>query len=136
VAVAWRRTGGRSPSDREKVHPERKKEMRIRATCHACDRDFLFFELRNVGSGVADRCPNCDRPLGVQGLRAVRAEQAMAILVGALDDLADHHPEFTVHADSVLRPIENALTPLALPPAPEVEEHRPRRRWRRVRAAV
>lgn len=110
--------------------------MRIRATCHACDRDFLFFELRNVGSGVADRCPNCSRPLGVQGLLAVRAEQAMAILVAALDDLADHHPDFTVQADSVLRPIEAVLTPLAAPPTAEVQARRPKRRRNRLRTAA
>lgn len=92
--------------------------MRIRATCHACDREFLFFELRKVGTGVSDRCPNCHAPLGVQGLLAVRAEQAMAILVGSFDDLAGHQPNFTVHAGSVLRPIENALTPVALPRVP------------------
>ena len=110
--------------------------MRIRATCHACDRDFLFFELRNTGIGVADRCPNCDRPLGAQGLLTVRAEQALAILVGSLEDLAGRHPNFTVHAGSVLRPIETALTPLALPPAAEVERRRPKRRWKHLRAAA
>lgn len=72
--------------------------MRIRATCRACERDFLFFELRNTGTGVADRCPNCDRLLGTRGLLAVRAEQALAVLVGSLEELARHDPNFTVHA--------------------------------------
>ena len=80
--------------------------MRIRATCHACDRDFLFFELRNTGAGIADRCPNCDRLLGARGVLAVRAEQALAVLVGSLEELARSHPNFTVHTGSVLKPVD------------------------------
>ena len=90
--------------------------MRIRATCHACDRDFLFFELRNGGTGIVDRCPNCDRPLGVRGVLAVRAEQALAVLVGSLEELARQDPKFTVRASSVTRPVEKALAALAAPP--------------------
>ena len=109
--------------------------MRIRATCHACDRDFLFFELRNTGAGIADRCPNCDRPLGARGVLAVRAEQALAVLVGALEDLGRGNPNFTVHSTSVLKPVDDALATLAARPAEE-SEGRPRRWSRRLRVAA
>lgn len=108
--------------------------MRIRATCRACERDFLFFELRNTGTGVADRCPSCDRLLGARGLLAVRAEQALAVLVGSLEDLARHDPNFTVHASTVLRPVETALAGLAAPSAADPAEP-PNRWWPRRRAA-
>jgi hypothetical protein len=107
--------------------------MRIRATCRACERDFLFFELRNTGTGVADLCPNCGRLLGARGLLALRAEQALAVLVGSLQELARHDPNFTVHAGTVLRPVENALAGLAAPPADPAE--RPNRWWSRRPAA-
>ena len=106
--------------------------MRIRATCHACDRDFLFFELRNTDSGIANRCPNCDRLLGPRGLLAVRAEQALAVLTESLEELARHHPNFTVHARSVLGPVENALETLTARPVAEPEEPTSpwwKRRW-------
>ncbi len=85
--------------------------MRIRATCHACGRDFLFLKLRNVDAPAADRCPHCAQLLGVRGLQAIRAEQALAILIEALGELARHHPNFTIRAGSVLRPVEEAVTP-------------------------
>jgi hypothetical protein len=92
--------------------------MRIRATCHFCSRDFLFFELRNTGgSRLADQCPNCGSVLGVRGLTAVRTEQALAVLLESLDELTRHEPNFTVHRDSVLRPVDAALEPLTALPA-------------------
>ena len=109
--------------------------MRIRATCHACSRDFLFFELRNTGAGITDRCPNCDRPLGARGILAVRAEQALAVLVGSLEDLGRSHPNFTVQPGSVLRPVDEALEGLTARPAAEPEEAT-RRRWKRLRVAA
>jgi len=108
--------------------------MRIRATCHACERDFLFYGLRKAAAGIADRCPNCDRLLGARGLLAVRAEQALAVLVGSLDELARHDPNFTVHPSSVLRPVENALANLGSPAIAEPEEPS-NRWWQRRRAA-
>jgi hypothetical protein len=107
--------------------------MRIRAVCRACERDFLFFELRTT-TGVADRCPNCDRFLGARGILAVRAEQALAVLVGSLDELARHGPNFTVHASTVLTPVENALTELSVPPTADPASP-PNRPWQRRRAA-
>lgn len=104
--------------------------MRIRATCHTCDRDFLFFELRNTGAGIADRCPNCDRLLGVRGVLAVRAEQALAVLVGSLEELARQDPNFTIRASSVERPIENALAALVTPSEEPLNPW-----WKRRRAA-
>jgi hypothetical protein len=109
--------------------------MRIRATCHACNRDFLFFELRNTGTGITDRCPNCDRPLGARGVLAVRTEQALAVLVGSLEDLCRSHPNFTVHTGSVLKPVDEALAPLTVRPTSKPEEA-PRRRRRRLRVAA
>jgi hypothetical protein len=108
--------------------------MRIRATCRACERDFLFYELRNAARGVPDHCPNCGRLLGVRGLLAVRAEQALAVLVGSLEELARHDPNFTVHAGSVLRPVENAVADLAAPPVDDSADS-PNRWWQRRRAA-
>jgi hypothetical protein len=99
--------------------------MRIRATCNACHRDFLFFELRHGDPGTTDRCPNCRQPLGVRGILAVRAEQALAILAHSLEELARHEPNFTIREKSVLTPIEEALAPLATPPATQPME-RPR----------
>ena len=90
--------------------------MRIRATCNACNRDFLFFELRHGDPWTTDRCPNCRRPLGVPGALAVRAEQALAILAHSLEELGRHEPNFTVREASVLTPIEAALAPLAPEP--------------------
>jgi hypothetical protein len=105
--------------------------MRIRATCHACNRDFLFFELRHGDPSTTDRCPNCQRPLGVRGVQAVRAEQALAILVHSLEELARRDPNFTVRKSTVLAPIEEALAPLAASEHPAA-----RRRWSRTRAAA
>lgn len=104
--------------------------MRIRATCHTCDVDFLFFELRNTGTGIGDSCPNCHGPLGVRGLLAIRAEQALAVLVRSLEELGRQDPNFTVRASSVTQPVENALATLAAPP-----EDPPSPWWKRRRAA-
>ncbi len=102
--------------------------MHIRATCNACNRDFLFFQLRHGDPWTADRCPHCDRRLGVEGLLAVRAEKALALLVRSLDDLGRHNPNFTVRPTSILGPIENAIAPLAPPPAATSKQAR-RNRW-------
>ena len=54
--------------------------MRIRATCHSCRRDFLFFQLYNADPGRGDRCPHCTNHLGVIGAHrvALAADQAAA----------------------------------------------------------
>jgi hypothetical protein len=109
--------------------------MRIRATCHACNRDFLFFQLRHGDPWTTDRCPHCDRPLGVRGVLAVRAEQALAVFIHSLEELGRHHPDFTVRETSVLAPIEDALEPLTASPAAS-ERFRPPRWWNRPKVAA
>ena len=110
--------------------------MRIRASCDACGRDFLFFELRHVDGRDANRCPNCHQLLGVRGLLAVRAEQALAVLVESLDDLARHDPNFTVNTGSVLRPVEEAVAGLAAQPAVDLDEEARRKGWWKGRRAA
>ena len=109
--------------------------MRIRATCLACNRDFLFFQLRHGDPWTTDRCPHCDRPLGVRAVVAVRAEQALAVLVHSLEELGRHQPNFTVRKTTVLGPVEDALGPITAPPAGS-EEPRPNRWSSHPRAAA
>ena len=109
--------------------------MRIRATCNACNKDFLFFELRHGDPWITDRCPNCNRPLGVPGVLAVRAEQALALLVHALDELGRQEPNFTVRETSILAPIDEALAPLVARLATS-EPSRSESRGSRPRAAA
>jgi hypothetical protein len=89
--------------------------MRIRATCNACGRDFLFFQLYNADPWHNDRCPHCNRHLGLLNGRhlALAADRAAAGLVRALSDIADRNPGFTVKPDSVLTRIEEAVAALS-----------------------
>jgi hypothetical protein len=107
--------------------------VRIRATCHACERDFLFFELYNADRWHADRCPHCQTHLGVSGARQLMlaADRAGLGLVQALTELAAREPAFTVKADSVLDRIESAVSALADPDHETVAT----RRWWSRRAA-
>jgi hypothetical protein len=111
--------------------------MRIRATCNACGRDFLFFELYNADAWHDDRCPHCNRHLGMTGARhlALAADRAAARLVQALREIADRTPGFAVKPDSVLGRIEEVIAELAPQPADPDEdvdaEPTTRRRWLR-----
>ena len=111
--------------------------MRIRATCDACGRDFLFFQLYNADVWHADQCPHCQTHLGVTNLRhlALAADRALAALVSVLSQVAERSPKFTIEPSSVLERLEEAtvaLAPADSPPAPRKEW--PVRR-RRARAA-
>jgi hypothetical protein len=88
--------------------------MRIRATCTNCGRDFYFFQLYRADPVQNDRCPHCSTHLGIPGVRhlAQEAEQAAAILVGTLQRIAVRNPRFTVHADTVLPAVSDALDAL------------------------
>jgi hypothetical protein len=89
--------------------------MRIRATCHSCRRDFLFFQLYNADPGRGDRCPHCTNHLGVIGAHrvALAADQAAASLATALEGFADRGPSFSVLPDSVLVRIQAAVDALS-----------------------
>ena len=91
--------------------------MRIRATCNACGRDFLFFQLYNADPWLSDRCPHCRRHLGLPNGRhlALAADRAAASLVDSLRAIADRDPGFTVKPSSVLERIEDAVGQLSGP---------------------
>lgn len=91
--------------------------MRIRATCDACGRDFLFFQLYNADAWQADSCPHCHADLGVPNLRhlALAADRALTALVAVLEQIAARSHSFTVTRDSVLRPLETAVQLLTEP---------------------
>jgi hypothetical protein len=111
--------------------------MRIRATCNACGRDFLFFQLYNADPWHNDRCPHCNRHLGLLNGRhlALAADRAAANLVNSLRAIADRNPGFTVKRASVLERIEDVVGELAAPPdgPAEADTVTPirRRRWSR-----
>lgn len=89
--------------------------MRIRATCHACGKDFLFFQLYNADAWHADKCPNCQVDLGVPNLRplALAADRALSGLATALEQIADRSPGFALKRESVLHRLEQAADSLA-----------------------
>ncbi len=112
--------------------------MRIRATCERCGRDFLFFQLYAAGPEVSDRCPSCSAHLGIMGVgrQAARAEQALASLVQALEEMGEQR-RFTIQAGSVLGPIQEALGSGSEDDRTEHREQpRPGRPWRRLRRAA
>jgi hypothetical protein len=116
--------------------------VRIRATCHACERDFLFFQLYNAtDQWHADRCPHCNRHLGINGLSrlAVAADRTAANLVAVLTEIADRDRAFTVKPDSVVARIDEITATLAASPAERATQTSPappeRRMWPRRRAA-
>ena len=112
------------------------------ATCHACERDFLFFQLYNATDHWhADRCPHCNRRLGINGLSrlALAADRTAANLVAALTEIADRDRAFTVKPDSVVARIDEVTAKLAAPPAESAMQTSTapsqRRMWPRRRAA-
>lgn len=92
--------------------------VRTRATCGHCGREFLFFQLYNADPRSGDRCPNCNRHLGIVNVRplALRTDRIATELVRCLNDLADHDPSFDIDADSLLGPIDAALRRLVRDP--------------------
>jgi hypothetical protein len=91
--------------------------MRIRATCHACGRDFLFFQLYNADPRDSDRCPHCHTHLGVGNLRplALEADLALSRLALRLEGLVDGTPAFTLRGDSVLEHLRRLVEMLSDP---------------------
>lgn len=96
--------------------------MRIRATCHACQRDLLLFQLYNTPPGDADKCPHCQRNLGVPNIRVLAraADEASARLINVLHQLGERHPGLGINAESLLAPIEEALEHLPTTPTSPV----------------
>lgn len=89
--------------------------MRIRATCNGCGRDFLFFQLYNADPWHNDRCPNCNRHLGLLNGRhlALAADRAATNLANSLRAIADRSPSFSVNRASVLEHIDEILAELS-----------------------
>lgn len=84
--------------------------MRIRGTCDACNRDFLFVQLYSADPAHADRCPRCDHHLGIVGIAqlALAADRAATNLVRVLEGIAARDRAFTVERASVIDRIDEA----------------------------
>lgn len=91
--------------------------MRLRATCHACEKDFLFFELYNAERWHHDRCPRCHTHLGIPGVRHLMqaADDAALTLLSTLEQMKDRAPAFSIHVD----PWRPRLEAIATPPDPD-----------------
>ena len=88
--------------------------MRLRATCHACEKDFLFFELYNADPADSDRCPRCQTPLGIPDVRRLMlaADQAALSLFSTLEQMKDRAPGFSIQLDPWIPRLEAvAATP-------------------------
>lgn len=85
--------------------------MRIRATCHNCDRDFLVVQLYRADAWHADKCPHCSAHLGVVNIRplALTADHSIDALVDALDQIAARHPAFTLNTESVRGRVDESV---------------------------
>lgn len=84
--------------------------MKIKGTCRRCGREFLVEQVLQNGG----KCPWDGKPFQpdyaavlVEALRA--AETALSTLENALEKTADVHPDFVLHADSVLSLVRQHL---------------------------
>lgn len=79
--------------------------MRLRATCHSCSKDFLFFELYNAAHWDDSRCPRCQAHLGIPNARRLflATDQAAIALLSSLNQIAEREPNFTLHAEPWLQ---------------------------------
>ncbi len=87
--------------------------MKIKGTCRRCGRDFLAEQVVENGG----KCPWDGKPFQadyaavlVDALRD--AEAAGSTLENALEKMADVHPAFLLHAESVLAAIREHLARL------------------------
>lgn len=87
--------------------------MKIKGTCRRCGRDFLAEQVVENGG----KCPWDGKPFQadyaavlVDALRD--AEAAGSTLENALEKMADVHPAFLLHAESVLSAIREHLARL------------------------
>jgi hypothetical protein len=90
--------------------------VKIRATCKRDGRDFMVEQVVTAGG----ECPWDGEPFNadyaatlVEAL--IRAEAAGSALESALDTIADLHPEFRLHADTVVGPLRTAIERLDQP---------------------
>ena len=90
--------------------------MKIRATCKRDGRDFMVEQA--IASG--GECPWDGEPFNadyaatlVDALR--RAESAGTELETALQVVADQHPEFSIHVETVIGPLKEHLERLDMP---------------------
>lgn len=90
--------------------------MKIRATCKRDGRDFMVEQV--VSSGGA--CPWDGEPFNADYAATLvdaleRAEAAGTELEMALQVVADLHPEFKLHGDTVIGPLKEHLERLGAP---------------------
>jgi hypothetical protein len=90
--------------------------VKIRATCKRDGRDFMIEQAIAAGG----ECPWDGEPFNpdyaatlVEAL--IRAQTAGSALESALDTIADLHPEFRLHADTVIGPLRTAIERLDRP---------------------
>ena len=90
--------------------------MKIRATCKRDGRDFMIEQVIDSGG----ECPWDGEPFNADYAAVLvnalsRAEAAGTELEMALQVVADLHPEFRVHVDTVLGPLREHLDRLDMP---------------------
>ena len=90
--------------------------MKIRGTCKRDDRDFMVEQV--IASG--GECPWDGEPFNADYAATLvdalqRAEAAGTELEMALQVVADLHPEFRLHVDSVIAPLREHLERLDVP---------------------
>ena len=90
--------------------------MKIRGTCKRDDRDFMVEQV--IASG--GECPWDGEPFNADYAATLvdalqRAESAGTELEMALQVIADLHPDFRLHLDSVIGPLREHLERLDVP---------------------
>ena len=90
--------------------------MKIKGTCKRCGREFFFEQAIATGG----RCPWDGEPFNADYAATLvdalqRAEAAGTELEMALQVIADLHPEFRLHLDSVIGPLREHLERLDVP---------------------
>jgi hypothetical protein len=90
--------------------------VKIRATCKRDGRDLMIEQAIAAGG----ECPWDGEPFNpdyaatlVEAM--IRAQTAGSALESALDTIADLHPEFRLHADTVIGPLRTAIDRLDRP---------------------
>jgi hypothetical protein len=90
--------------------------VKIRATCKRDGRDFMVEQVIAAGG----ECPWDGEPFNADYAATLvdalqRAESAGTELESALQVIADLHPEFRVHLDTVVGPLKEQLERLDMP---------------------
>jgi DNA-directed RNA polymerase subunit RPC12/RpoP len=90
--------------------------MKLEATCNTCGRRFALVQILPEPDGTGGRCPFCGTNFGrhyVQVLPEVieDAEAGADDLIAALEKLQGMHPGFRVDLKTLLRRINEELSP-------------------------